>query len=286
MRSKDDQYGEYEFRDLPKDRLESLQRQTIDAIEDFSVSIVFEDELRGSGTLVDAFGNLGILTAYHVAHETLDRDTEGDFCAIICDYPHRFEIDRNCIDHIPLGVPKGRPEDGPDLSLLKLTGEPMMSTLKSKKSFYRMNGKSFQDYDILPPEQLNWWLFGAPAVMAKPMTSKTFEGALFAKHLIAQAGYVSRDEHESFDILRLSLIAGAKPFPDDYRGVSGGGVWVAPLAMEKEKGLESLSIENCRLAGVAYFQGDLVKGTREIFANGPKALDILVSYLEKPQQFL
>jgi hypothetical protein len=200
---------------------------------------------------------------------------------IICDYPHRFEIDRCCIEHVPFGVPKGRAEEGPDLSFLKLAGEPMMSTLKSKKSFYRVSEKSFNNYNVLPPEQLNWWVFGAPAVMAKPMTSKTFEGALFAKHLIAQAGYVSRDEHESFDILRLNLIAGAEPFPDDYRGVSGGGVWIAPLAMEKEKWLSSLSIENCHLAGVAYFQGDLANGSREIFANGPKALDVLVSYLEK-----
>jgi hypothetical protein len=160
-----------------------------DASHDFFVSIIFNDLLRGSGTLIDAWGTLGVLTAYHVAERTLDCDPDGTLTLNIDDRPHRFEIPRCCIEHVPLGVPdRNRPESGPDLSFLKLSGTSVISTLKSKKSFYRIAGKSFDDYRKIDPEKLFWWIVGAPGSMHRPMSSTTDEGALLAKHLIAEAG--------------------------------------------------------------------------------------------------
>jgi hypothetical protein len=64
------EFNECMHKDLPKERFEQLRDETMRAIQDFFVSLVFNDKLCGSGTLVDAFEVLGILTAYHVAKET------------------------------------------------------------------------------------------------------------------------------------------------------------------------------------------------------------------------
>jgi hypothetical protein len=230
----DERYGEILLRDLPEEHFSAIKKRAHDASHDFFVSIIFDDLLRGSGTLIDAWGTLGILTAYHVAERTLDRDRNGTFALNIDDRPHRFEIPRCCIEHVPLGVPdKDRPESGPDLSLLRLSGASTISTLKSKKSFYRIGGKSFDDYRGIDPERLFWWIVGAPGSMHRPMSSTTDKGSLLAKHLIAEARYGGTTERGGLDILRLVLLAGRNPFPRNYQGVSGGGVWVSALTMER-----------------------------------------------------
>jgi hypothetical protein len=275
------QFGEIKWRDIPNERLMIIRKEAADAIHDFFVSIIFEDELRGSGTLIDAWGTLGILTAYHVAQQTLDRDPYGALCLNIADYPHRFEIPRGSVEHIPLGTPpKDALRAGPDLSFIKLSGGSILSQLRSKKSFYRISGKSFDPFRSLKLEHLVWWIAGAPAERSKPMTSKSVEGALAASHLIAEAGFRSLDKNGELDTLRLSLIAGDEPFPKDYRGVSGGGIWVSAFMVEYGGKLDTVEFTPCHLAGVAYYQDELRRGTREILGNGPCSLQSLLKQLK------
>jgi hypothetical protein len=272
--------GEIELGKIPQDRFFAVRRQAVDVSHDFFVSIIFDDVLRGSGTLVDAWGSLGILTAYHVAHKTLDRDPFSSVCLNVADFPHRFEIPRECIEHIPLGIPRpGLEADGPDLSFLKLSGEPVISRLKSRKSFYRLSGKTFDEFRAMEPEKLFWWILGAPASISRPMTSTSNEGALMAKHLIAEAGYAGVTDRGNLDVLRLALNAGDDPFPKDYRGASGGPVWVSALTMEEpEADLSTVEYMPCHLAGVVFYQGDLNSADRwrEILANGPRSLETLL----------
>jgi hypothetical protein len=277
---KDPLIGEIELGKIPPDRLSAIRVQAVDASHDFFVSIIFDDVLRGSGTLVDAWGTLGILTAYHVAHKTLDRDTFSSICLTIADFPHRFEIPRECIEHIPLGIPRPEVEaEGPDLSFLKLSGGPVISQLKSRKSFYRIGGKTFDGFRAMGPEKLFWWILGAPASISRPMTSTSNEGALMAKHLIAEAGYAGVTDRGNLDVLRLALNAGEGPFPEDYHGASGGPVWVSALTMD-EPGADLSTVEfmPCHLAGVVFYQGDLNTADRwrEILANGPRTLESLL----------
>ena len=79
-------------------------------------------------------------------------------------------------------------------------------------------------------------------------------------------------------MLTLNIDADTSPFPQDYRGCSGGGVWVTSLTMDPNKGIETLGMDHCRLAGVAYFQGDLIDGRRDIIANGPDSLLQLTAF--------
>jgi hypothetical protein len=279
----DQRFGEIQISEIPAERLALIQRQALDASHDFFVSLVFDDVLQGSGTLIDAWGSLGILTAHHVAVK-LDKDPFLQVCSPLAHFPHRFEIPRECIEHIPLGIPDPQAKaDGPDLSFLKLSGPEIIDCLKSRKSFYRVCGKRFDQFRVMGLEKLFWWIVGAPAEISRPMTSTSNEGALMAKHLIAQAAFKSLTNQSNVDILRLVLNAGDYPFPAHYGGVSGGGVWVSSLIAEgPDADASTVDLTPCHLAGVAFYQGDLDPDNRcrVLFANGPLTLEVLLKRFE------
>jgi hypothetical protein len=269
---------EYEERlgaDLPLERIEQMKEGATRSIDDFTVSFVLDEELAGSGTLVDAFGTLGILTAFHVA-DKLDTYADRSLCLIIARHFHRFELPRECLRHIPVGQPsedKRHHDQGPDLSFLKLTGEPTLSTIKSKKSFYRIRENPLGSLADMPLEKIFWWIAGAPESRAARSGPDLRESvALRAVHLVAQADYRRLKPNGKFDVLTLNINAETSPFPSNYRGCSGGGVWASSLAIDPLIGDETLEITPAILAGVAYYQGDLVAGRRDIIANGPSSL--------------
>lgn len=242
-----------------------------EAITHFSVGIAYNDKLCGSGTLVDAFGSLGILTAHHVVEATLLSRTEGDFALIIKSGPHRFVIDPRWIDCISVGIPANE-GDHPDLTFLRLNNPNVLSTLKSLKSFYRISGKSFDPYRMLPLSKVPWFVSGAPETLSTPMTSTTEEGALRATILIAEATFENLIQDPAGEVLEVSLSISPSPFTHDYRGVSGGGVWIAPLCSEgPDAPSETITIEACHLAGVAFAQSEL-DDRMKILANGPRTL--------------
>jgi hypothetical protein len=126
----------------------------------------------------------------------------------------------------------------------------------------------------MPLEKLFWWLTGAPASLAKPMTSTLPEGALGATILTAEVAFVGLAESDNgWDMLTLDVDSKTPPFAENYEGCSGGGVWVATLTKPHPgAGDETIDIDACRLAGVAYFQSERIDGRRSIFANGPGSL--------------
>ena len=270
--------GEIEIDKIPAAHLLSLHQRAGDASHNFFVSIVFNNRLIGSGTLIDAWGTLGILTAYHVA-SLLDKDPLGHVCLPISEVARRFEIPRECVEHILLGKPA---QDGqwPDLSLLKLTGSHVIATLRSKKSFYRVADKSFDQYHAMGLGKLFWWIVGAPEENSRPMTSTADEGALMASHLIAMAGFREIRTKGRFDCLRLAVIAGKWPYPTCYGGASGGAVWTAALLLDRPGAdLSTAEFTSCQLAGVLFYQGDVnnLDHSTELLANGPRTLEVLLN---------
>ena len=113
-----------------------------------------------------------------------------------------------------------------------------------------------------------WWIAGAPLCRS----SRLPEGALVAKHLIAEIDFKALTRRGEFDYLTLDARSGESLFPRDYEGVSGGGIWFSPLVIDEQN---NLTIERCRLMGVAYFQKQLIDGHREILAHGPLSIERL-----------
>jgi hypothetical protein len=267
--------SDYELRKgLPEELILRLQNKAMRSIEDFSICFVLENEFMGSGTLVEVAGELGILTAYHVAKELMSQ-SEKALTIIIGAFLHRFELPREEIEHVVIGLPN--PSDlsaGPDLSFIRLLSPEKISTLKSIKSFCRLDAKLFEEWSKMPPEALIWWTAGAPASLSIPMTSTSREGAGRAGFLVASVSFVERiKDATGFDVLKISINTGPPPFTDDYRGYSGGGIWVGVLTKEFESDSDdTIDIDAARLAGVMYYQGDLIDGRRMISANGPDSL--------------
>jgi len=161
----DRRWGEF-----PEALVRKLNYQATTAINDFSVSFVLGKNQMGSGTLVDAYGARGILTASHVVEE-FERHADLPIFMIISRKVYRFNLPRECFEHIPLGRPKDiqRPELGPDLSFLKLApATRQLAALEAIKSFYHIRDNPLNVHDRLsiediPFEKLSWWLAGSPA---------------------------------------------------------------------------------------------------------------------------
>ena len=263
----------FEYRqpgDFPEAKAKALKDKATRSIEDFTVCFVLDQALAGSGTLVDIDGRFGILTAFHVAAE-LKRRPEASLSLIIAKYPHRFILARECLEFIELGRPKSRKTDGPDLSFIQITGPEQLSRLRTMKSFYRTDLDPFADFGDIPIELVHWFLVGAPAILAKQMTSSTADGAMTTRFLIAEPRFLGLRKHG--DIARFDIDSTNPPFATDYKGYSGGGVWVSVFVKpHPSAGDETIDIDKCRLAGVIFYQSKVRKGRRIIYANGPALL--------------
>jgi hypothetical protein len=272
------EFEERPFGDFAVEQIEQLKEQATRSINDFAISFVLGNETCGSGTLVDAFGSLGILTAFHVADE-FDRHKDRSLFLMISRQHHRFELPRTCFEHVPLGRPNDEHKKrAPDISFLKISGIPQLSTIKSKKSFYRVPKNPLGDFTDLPFNGLFWWIAGTPASSAR----RGGPSGLQVVHLVAQADYEDLEVENEFDVPTLNINASTSPLPGDYSGCSGGGVWLCSLAKNPSIGDKSLGITWPVLVGVAYYQGDLIDGRRDILANGPKSLAKLKALQEAP----
>jgi hypothetical protein len=252
-----------------------LNYQATTSIDDFGISFVLGTEPKGSGTLVDAFGVLGILTAHHVVRE-FNRHPDRPLFLVIDRLSYQFELPRACFVQIAIGRPNYK--RGPDLSFLQLTGGPQIATLKSKKSFYPIRENPLEgtgEFSLtdVPFKKMIWWIAGAPAERVARGQTESRERELRVIHLIARADYQSRKRiGAGFDVIKLKLDASTSPFPTDYRGCSGGGVWVACYWRHPGMNSKKLGITLPLLVGVTFRQGKLIGGHRSILANGPQAL--------------
>jgi hypothetical protein len=228
--------------DLPADTMATLRHQLTGEIAGFSVSLILKNRVVGSGTFVNVASRSGILTAHHVA-ELFWKDRD-DIGLNIADYAHRFAIHT----------------------------EHQLATVKSKMSFFSVGRRSFAETVDPPLDDATFYLAGSPAVMSEE-TNLGREKVLTAHHLIAEADFQDLSQRDGFDYIRLRLICGESGFPNDYGGVSGGGIWVTGLTMDRAKGLSSLEFSRPFLCGVAFHQSDLAGSERIITGHGPVSLE-------------
>ena len=243
----------------------------------FMVSLILNQRLIGSGTLVCVDDIHAILSAHHVA-ELLDEPDVTHLGINIAAYPHGFFVAVEQLQHVVIGsCAAGASEElGPDLSLIRLLSPDSIATIKSKKSFYRLDNPRRDRFWLeLPIAHMPWYLVGAPAERSSNQGEFGTPGhILTAVHFHAEATFKSRVSREGFDFVTLQLIAGEHSYPADYRGVSGGGVWVLPLTMDPDKGASTLSYDPPTLAGVAFYQTELSSGERQIICHGPESVAV------------
>jgi hypothetical protein len=86
-------------------------------------------------------------------------------------------------------------------------------------------------------------------------------------HLAVRVKYSASHSVLGHDYVTLIAQTGVD-LPNNYGGVSGGGVWITPFSMDPDKGPSTLKSESPILAGVAFYQSEDTGGRRAITAHG------------------
>ena len=275
-----EEFGFYKHEDLPPDGLNAIRRAKEEAtreIADFTVSFVSRQRVLGSGTLVTTHGHSGVLTAFHVAEELKNRGEK--FGMIISEEIRQYLWEMDWVEIVPVGTPSDpmRPDLGPDLAFIRLLEPQKLGTLRSKKSFYRLDGRSFDTWEKYPLKEMSWWIAGSPAEFSTSAGEpNTAQHILSASHFLAEAAFQSKTDRGQFDFVDLEVFAGAESFPADYGGVSGGGIWLVPLRFERDEDPSTIVREPSFLTGTAFYQGPEDDQKRNIVGHGPTSLYTVV----------
>jgi hypothetical protein len=235
-------------------------------IKNFTATFVFEDKRTSSGIFVNTGRFDGILTAHHVANALM---RESDFGLCIADRPHTVILESAHCQHVPIGYPpnKAYGENGPDLSLIILRDETLLATLRSLKSFCYLDTKDLE-YFAAPPEGLIWCISGSPHEATKLVSYSPTTGPLTRfQNFVGEATFHSKVTREGFDYLKLRVPHGEWNFPQNCKGMSGGGMWLVPLSTEGED-MNTLRHEPPILAGVSFHESDVEDNERVITGHG------------------
>lgn len=226
--------------------------------------------LKASGSLVTFDQRHFVLTATHVWAAL--RQSPTIHCSAIADISHDFNLPREAFKPYSLdgnlekalGAGKKLEEFEADLTLLEL--HPVdRRRMETRSSFFPLERE--------PEAGMNdWVMIGAPGVLvhkdAREINTLSFEiRAIFVDALTQEA------ERNGLDFLR------GLPYEDpispiqDYRGMSGGGLWSLSYYPEK------LADERYEvfLIGVIFWQND-----KEIRCLGRKAIKQLIQKVRKP----
>jgi len=278
-----EKFARYKGKDLPLERIVQLKDSLTREIADFTVTFVLDQRVAGSGTLLRAGNNFGILTATHVAELFTGRNAKS-VGLVISQHKHQFVLSPDYL--IPIKIfdcTVISPDAGPDMTFLRIVKPDDEANIVRFKSAYRLEGRSFGQFSGVPIGELPWWIAGAPAEMSASDGERgTSSHVLTALQWVGEATMVSIDSLSDFDLVRLRISAGQHNFPLDYGGVSGGGIWVSAFAIDPEKGFETISYDPPFLAGVAFYQSASSEGERIIVGHGPSSIyDGVLSRLKK-----
>jgi hypothetical protein len=264
----------YRNDELPQELIAKVKKQIVREISDFGVSLIRDQDLAGSGVLVSVGPKTGILTALHVAESAIGH-RKTPIGLNIAQHDHQFFVASELIQPIVIGRPPLNKftDQGPDLCFLAILDVNILSIIRSRKSIYRLDGRSFDKYRELPLEQMPWWVAGSPDEFSKHYGKRgTASHVLGVSHFHAEGTFTSIEERGQFDFVSLDLNAGNHGFPSKYGGVSGGGIWMAPFTMNPDVGKTSIGYEPPFLAGIAFYEGELRDGHRRLTGHGPKSI--------------
>ena len=263
------EYGTHSAQDIPSGALNDAARE----LEHFTVSLIAMKGLAGSGTLVRIDDRYGILTARHVWDSIASQS--GKCVGInITDSRHRFALPRPHIHTLVVGGEPDRLEgvEIPDLAFMQILDRNAVSSISAKKSFYTIDTRRSDLLNAFPLSGVPCWLVGAPAELTVDHGQiHSTEHTLEVVHAVVLVKYSSSRSTKGHDYIALATPTD-DGLPTDYRGVSGGGVWITPFSIDPDIGLSTFTIESPILVGVAFHQSDDHNDERIITAHGTMSI--------------
>jgi hypothetical protein len=147
-----------------------------------------------------------------------------------------------------------------------------IGTIKSRKSFYPLDSEKGKLFDKIPHGKSVWLVWGAPGEQSSRSTSETGEPILKITHFVGWGNFVEKVDRGGFDYAKLRITSGSLNFPNQYGGVSGGGVWILYRLSEDPAGTVLKPTTYVLLAGVAYYQIEEEVNYKTLILHGPKSI--------------
>jgi hypothetical protein len=219
-------------------------------------------QFAGTGTLVSVADLKYILTARHVWEKHL-RSAPRIGITLRENTDHYFLMETASIIQFGPEKPDQWGEWGPDLSFLRVPQE-YVREINVYRAFYPL----LKERMATPAAEIveTSVLMGAPAASGQ-FTQKHADLAITGHF----SGIVARHIRNEFDYIDLDVDVSLPGVPDDFRGVSGGGLWRVLIYRSASTG----SIEWSKtLEGVAFHQSDLIEGHRLIRCHARQSIRI------------
>ncbi len=264
--------------DLPADLLDNVTR----FVGRFSVSLLLDDLLAGSGTLIKCKNMSGILTAHHVVHNPKDRSKRFDFSwnsdqrlgLPLSDRPHHFDIPMRSVVCIDVGVPPDRDEfSGPDLSVLVLPPNEI-GKIATRQSFIDISIEREQRLEESIAHGGLWAASGCPKYYQRSRhPSHGFGEVNEFRNVVLYTGICERYQEDEFDYLHLRANAPDDiRMPDTFGGMSGGGVWKLRLLRDRKTLDWSVDYKKSILAGVVFYETLSAGRPKELRCHGGRSI--------------
>jgi len=263
-----EEMSSFDLSGLPED----FRNQSRIAVGTYSVPIVVNGELCGSGTLIRCGDTYGILTAHHVVKQ-LDFTANSDkkLYLSVADFPHRLTFEMRNLASITIAEPVSD-ESGPDMAFIKFPPSAPLGEIKARKSFL--------DISVVPETKLQeslyddglWIVVGFPGqLVASVGVSSSSTPAVCFRRIAFGVEQVVRSEFGEFDYLEILLDCPVKRWSlSSFGGMSGCGVWRVPIYRDGET--KEFLYRNCYLAGIAFYQTEEADNSRRLRCHGGRSI--------------
>lgn len=243
---------------IPNEEIERLLRESAPSIWRHIAIISLGNNQAFSGVFAKSFGYEGILTAGHSADQFLAKER---VAMAVSEVSHRLIVETKDFDHVRIGYDEfeGYASGQPDLSFVIIRNKELLQLLRNLKlSFYDLDiaGESVREVFLnkeKPLAKFNWSVAGCPrgkVEIAKQLIDGQPHEIITSPSALIQGNLVEYELANGFDYLKLYMGSGFEEFPDDYDGMSGGGIWYQMFLTDDGNKFSVKPI----LAGVARWQ--------------------------------
>jgi hypothetical protein len=221
-------------------------------------------ELGGSGTLVQANGAFGILTAAHVVRDFIQKGERAIGIAFYDGFKGREKV-RLGVHHTWIAPEDG--SDGPDLAVIVLNPNDA-SRLSNTHPFYRLDAPDRQaQMRMFTVDEGGWLVVGGVGEWSQgPVRPEGSHNVKAFGGLIVGPEFKRERVSEPHDYIETEINYRDNPdaTPRSFGGMSGGGAW--HLLPSPENTLVFY------LGGVIFYQSALVDDRRTVYCHGRRSV--------------